>query len=70
MGQFNGKRICGAPLPTNFRTMVRPDEQGVCPSDYIACNKDSSPDNTYCIDEIDPSGNGRSLEERCPILDL
>lgn len=27
-------------------------------------------DNTVCLEEEDPTGQGRSLEDRCPIVDL
>ena len=41
IGQFKGKRICGAPLLTNFRFAVRPNVNGECPSGYLACNQES-----------------------------
>ena len=70
IGQFKGKRICGAPLLTNFRFAVRPNVNGECPSGYLACNQESKADNIYCVEEDDPTGKGRSLEQRCPIVDL
>ena len=70
MGQFNGKRICGAPLKTNFRYATRPNLNGECPSGYLACNQESRADNISCVEEDDPTGEGRTLEQRCPIVDL
>lgn len=70
MGQFNDKRICGAPFPHNFRTVKRPNLKGECPDGYLACNAESQPDNIYCVEEYERSGKNRTLEQRCPIVNL
>ena len=69
MGQFNGKRVYGAPISRNFLQTIRPNLNGECPSGWLACNPDSQPDNIICMEEQDPS-LGRTLEERCPIVEL
>ena len=64
MGQLADKRFCGKPVDFNFLNATRSDLNGDCPSSYVKCAENSSPDNTICV----PDGDGRSLEEKCPIL--
>ena len=50
--------------------MVRPNLQGLCPTGHLPCNKNANPSNIICLEETDELGLGRSLEERCPIVEL
>lgn len=52
-------------------TQVRPELSGNCPSGYLACDPDTKEiDSIVCLPQQDPAGEGRTLAQRCPILDL
>lgn len=71
MGKLGNSRVCGEPAEHNFLTQVRPDLGGRCPTGFLPCNADAMQvDNVVCVQESDPASRGRSINDRCPILDL
>lgn len=57
MKTVGDKQICGRRGGVPFADVVRPDQDGVCPTGTTPCNKNSSPENMIC----------RHSGEECPL---
>lgn len=47
-----GKIFCGKRTDTNFVSLTRLDIFDECPSGYVKCNPNATPDNTYCYQSL------------------
>ena len=67
MTQLEGVRICGRRGGQSFLNTVRPNKDGVCPDKTIPCSKNTSPENTICVE---PGATENGISNDCPITEI
>ena len=69
MTELLGITICGKRGGSHFLETLRPNTDGECPSNTVACSDLTSPENTICVD---PRGTEDEFgsHSACPITDI